>query len=407
MINTMTASTRIYAGGAVAFGGQPAIDDLTAAQYSAVVVWSVHVEPDAGLVLNDTPFVSGGVYKEAQPMGLPARLAQLRKAGIEIVFSVGAGGTSDFTNIGNLLASGSGKQALYDNFDALRQAMVDAGGDIDAVDFDNEDNMDTGVMVAFGQMLGKIGYAHVTLCPYYQSSVWANTFAELNADPGVGFVNAIHLQCYSGGSGNIGSKVVESWQDMIAAKGAAGKCLLVPGLATNQAQPGPWWYEGAAGGSVVKTQGTAMAAGADWSKHLRTENHPTADAALQGAQSWGGATFFFYCNAPVNLGHGKQFDKGDAVFFAGIPQWESEAQCDAYSLSGGCSNIYNPIGACPADLQAQYKTWKGIKTPPQGGFIWLYDSVLDCLLSGCCGGSEQNPATTAKAYRDAIVAGLS
>jgi hypothetical protein len=46
------------------------------------------------------------------------------------------------------------------------------------------------------------------------------------------------------------------------------------------------------------------------------------------------------------------------------------------------------------------------KHPIDGGFIWLYDSVLSCLLAGCCGGTEGNPATTAKDYRQAITNGL-
>jgi hypothetical protein len=45
----MTASTRIYASGAIAFGGQPAINDLLAAAYSTVIVWSIHVDTN-GLV---------------------------------------------------------------------------------------------------------------------------------------------------------------------------------------------------------------------------------------------------------------------------------------------------------------------------------------------------------------------
>jgi len=87
----MTASTRIYASVALAFGGQPAINDLLKAGYSTVIVWSVHVDGTGNLILNDTQFVSGGVYKEAEAMDLPSRLAQLRKAGVEIIFSVGAG----------------------------------------------------------------------------------------------------------------------------------------------------------------------------------------------------------------------------------------------------------------------------------------------------------------------------
>jgi hypothetical protein len=88
----MPASTRIYVSGAFAFGGQPAVDDLLAAGYNTVIVWSVHVAPDGTLILNNTQIVSGGVYQEATPMNLPARLAQLHKAGVEIIFSVGAGG---------------------------------------------------------------------------------------------------------------------------------------------------------------------------------------------------------------------------------------------------------------------------------------------------------------------------
>jgi hypothetical protein len=404
------ASTRIYAGGALAFGGQPAIDDLKAAEYSTVIIWSVHVDSNGDLKLNDTPFVSGGVYKETEPMGLPGTVAQLRGTGVEIVFSVGAGGVEDFTHIAALLNDGvpGPGNALYDNFNALKRAMLAAGGDIDGIDFDNEDNLSSSVMVNFGRMLHNIGYAHVTLCPYYSSQEWTDTLEHLNQAPGVGFVNAIHLQCYSGGGGNVPSDIVQSWQDTIANAGSAGKCVLIPGLATTQASPGPWWYDSAPGKSVVETPSVAMYEQADWSKHLLTENYPDANAALQGAQSRGGATFFFYCNGPLDLGPGKQFRQGDAVFFAGQPWWGSAPQCVAFSLSGGCENIYNPppLGACPSDLEGQYKIWSTIKTPPQGGFIWLYDSVVSCLLSHCCGGTDRDPATTARDYRNAIANGL-
>ena len=407
----MPVSTRIYAGGALGFGGRPAIDDLITAAYSTVIFWSVHVDASGDLSLNDTTIVSGGVYQEAQTMGLPGIVAVLRATGKEIIFSVGAGGVDDFTNIGNLLngqVPGPGNP-LYDNFSALRHAILGSGGDIDAIDYDNEDNPDVSVMVNFGRMLHAVGYAHVTFCPYYGPDPWDSTLKQLNTDPGADFVNAIHLQCYSGGGSNVDPSVIQQWQDLIASAGSAGKTLLIPGLATVQAAPGPWWYNDTIGGSVVTRPGFAMDGRVDWSKYLRTLNYPSASAALQGAQSWGGATFFFYCEAPVDLGPGRQFAAGDAAFFAGTPTWRPAAQCTGYSLSGDCSDIYNPPevgGACPANLQQQYKTWSSITTPPQGGFIWLYDSVVDCILCGCCGGSEQNPATTAQAYRNAIMNGL-
>lgn len=407
----MPVSARIYASGALGFGGQPAVDDLKMAAYSTVIIWSVHVDANADLYLNDTKIVSGGVYREAQTMRLPAKVAALRSFGQEIIFSVGAGGTNDFTNIAKWL---NGQvpppgNPLYDNFNALRRAIQAGGGDIDGIDFDNEDNPDVTVMVNFGRMLYTIGYPHVTFCPYYGPDPWGSTLNQLNQVPGGDFVNAIHLQCYAGGGGNAPASVIQQWQDWIASAGSASKTLLIPGLATLQTAPGPWWYNGEIGGSVVTRPGFAMDGAADWSRHLRTLNYPDPSAALQGAQSWGGATFLFYCQSPVNLGPGKQFAAGDTVFFAGTPTWSSAAQCTGYSLSGECSDIYNPPevgGACPANLQQQYKTWSGIRTPPQGGFIWLYDSTVDCFLCRACGGSEQNPATTAQAYRNAIMNGL-
>jgi hypothetical protein len=393
----MSASTRIYAGGAIAFGGQPAINDLLAAGYSTVIVWSVHVQSDGTLILNNTQIVSGGVYQEAAPMNLPARLAQLRTAGVEIIFSVGAGGTSDFTNIAGLLdgkPAGPGN-ALYDNFQALKQAMVDAGGDIDAIDFDNEDNLDSGVMTNFGITLAKIGYAHVTFCPYMGQTIWFDTMQSLVAAQGSSFVSAIHLQCYSGGSGNLDN--VGAWTSGF--ERAGGDALMIPGLGTTQAPPGPWWDQGAPGRSVKQVPDVAMDEGASWDNYLYTQNFATIDDALQAAQG----SFFFYCREPVVL-NGRSFQTGDAAFFIGSPQWGSAPQCDAYYLGGPCTNPYNrPIGACPSDLQTQYATWG---SAVDGGCIWLYDSVIDCLLSGCCGGSIEEPAGSALAYRQAITNGL-
>lgn len=397
----MTASARIYAGGAIAFGGQPAIVDLLSAAYNTVIVWSVHVTTDGTLILNDTQIVSGGVYKEAWPFNLPSRLAQLRKAGMEIIFSVGAGGTQDFTNIGTLLngkPAGPGS-ALYDNFQALKQAMVAAGGDIDAIDYDNEDNMNSEVMVNFGTTLANIGYAHVTFCPWdYHGDgpTWFDTMKGLVTAQGSDFVSAIHLQVYSGGEGNL-DKVGE-WKSGFNAAG--GKALMIPGLATNQTQPGPWWYKdnNAVGANVLTTPNVAMYEGANWDNYLYTQNFATIDEALQGAQT--AASFFFYCRGPIVLTNGRSFQTGDAVFFTGSPWWGSAPQCDAYYLGGPCSNIYNPIpGACPSDLQQQYAKWG---SSIDGGFIWLYDSLISCLLSGCCGGSIDEPAGTALAYRQAI-----
>ncbi len=395
----MTIETRIYGGGAIAFGGQAAIDDLLAAGYSAVIIWSVHVAADGSLALNDTQIVNDGVYSEALEMDLPPRLAQLRKAGVQIIFSVGAGGVDDFQHIGNLLSNGYNPgNPLYRNFKALREAMISAGGDIDAIDFDNEDDWQASIMVEFGSMLHDVGFASVTFCPYFESQFWTDTYTQLRQKYGKAFVSAIHLQCYSGGRG----QTPNAWGQIIADNG--GGTLLIPGLATNQAGPGPWWHSGKPGSSVVKTTNVAMDGNADWSGLLRRGNYGSANAAMQDTR--GGETFFFFCRGYLDLGPGRQFQPGDAAFFAGVPWWAAAPQCEAYSLSGGCSNTYNQGGACPSDLQSQYASWKKEKNPPDGGFVWLYDSVVNCLLSCCCGGTERTPATTAKRYRQAITNGL-
>jgi hypothetical protein len=397
----MTASTRIYASGAIAFGGQPVINDLLNAGYNTVIVWSVHVAPDGTLFLNDTQIVSGGVYKETTPMNLPARLAQLRKAGVEIIFSVGAGGTCDFSSIATLLnykPVGPGN-VLYDNFKALKQAMVAAGGDIDAIDFDNEDNPDSNVMINFANMLASpgLGYAHVTFCPYTDQQMWFDTMTGLVKSQGPNFVNAIHLQCYSGGNWNLNQ--VGPW--VTGFKNAGGNALMIPGLASNQSSG---WYQCGLGSNVQTVPNVAMYEGANWDNYLYTQNFLTREAAMWKAP--GAASFFFYCRGPLILKNGRSFNPGDAVFFTGKPWWGSAPQADGYYLGGACTNSYNISlgGACPADLQGQYKKWG---STVNGGFIWLYDSIVSCQLSTCCGGSVEQPTATALAYRQAITNGLS
>jgi hypothetical protein len=415
----MSIQSRIYASGAFAFGEQGAVNDFLAAGYSTIIVWSVHVNSSGALILNDTEFVANGVYAEAAPMNLPARLASLYKAGIQIIFSVGAGGTTDFTTIGTLM-NGSVPTAgnpLYDNFKALKDAMVSAGADINAIDFDNEEIISgvnsaemAQIMINFGCMLKNIGYSSVTFCPYFTDSAWTDSYQQLMAINGNGFVSAIHLQCYSGGS----FSNPEDWGSMIATN--KGNTLLIPGLATNQANPGPWWDgdTNQPGGSVVTTDSVAMYGQGDWSGMLRKGNYASADIAMQpynkGGGIYGGETFFFYCDGYLDLGPGKQFQPGDAVFFGGKPWWGSAPQCTGYSLSGGCSDIYNPSptgGACPSNLQQQYATWNKGQYPINGGFIWLYDSIVNCVLSNCCGEQGDTTAQVATAYQQAIVNGLS
>ncbi|HEX9938672.1 MAG TPA: hypothetical protein VGB15_16150 [Longimicrobium sp.] len=434
----MAVSTRIYCGGALAFGGPAVIADLKAAGYDTVIVWSVHVNganPCSGqpgdLILNDTRIVtttSAGnpQYAEATPMNLPIHLASLRQGGkVRIIFSVGSGGVSDWTNIQALMGTGvpTSGNVLYDNFKALKDAMAAVpGGDIDAIDFDNEDNINTEVMVNFGQMLANIGYKSVTLCPYSPpvddwgqqpppedptTQVWIDTLKQLDA-ANPGFVSAIHLQCYSGGSINTTQGYVGKWIGLINAamgSGFDGASLMIPGLAAAQNDTNTHWWNSdpwAQGACVTKQPGVAQYGEGDWSGHLMTVCGTTPDVAMQLAQANGAVTFFFFCNEYVTFG-GRKFFPGDAVFFTGTPRWGGAPQCDGYYRSCGCSDVA-PSG-CPSNLQAQYTTWK--TDAPGGGFIWMYDSILSYLTSGCCGGTPEHPAATATAYREAITNGLS
>ncbi|HET6850771.1 MAG TPA: hypothetical protein VFH46_00535 [Pyrinomonadaceae bacterium] len=397
----MPALTRLYASIALTFGGQPAIRDLIAAKYNSIIIWTVHVDTDGTLFLNNTKIVSRGVYKEAWPMNLPSCVAQLRKAGMEIIFSVGSGETSDFRNIETLLNGKPGTQGniIFDNFLALKNAMVTAGGDIDAIDIDNEDNPKAEVMINFGITMANIKYSHVTFCPAGGQQMWYDTMSGLVKAKGSAFVNAIHLQCYSGGRWNDPAEWKAGFQN------AGGNALMIAGLATNQSSPGPWWNGDtkSPGASIHKVTNVAMSAKANWENYLYTQNFPTIMAAFQGAQT--AASFFFYCRGPLVLSNGRSFNTGDAVFFMGSPTWGTASQCDSYFLGTPCKNIYNNnmTDACPRDVQAQFHSWRA---SIDGGFIWYYDSIISCYLAACCGGSMDQPTTTALAYREAITNAL-
>ena len=58
-------------------------------------------------------------------------------------------------------------------------------------------------------------------------------------------------------------------------------------------------------------------------------------------------------------------------------------------------------GDCPVTITKQFQTWKsdGI----QGGFIWLYDDIVKCAISGVCGSGV---SMSSAAYAAAIAKGL-
>ena len=417
----MTPSTRLYAGVAFAFGGQLALSDVLAAGYNTVIVWTVHVDWDGTLFLNDTKIVSKGVYKEDQPMNLPARLAVLHKAGVEIIFSVGSGGgVHDFTSLSKLLSTGPGGpgNVIYDNFKALKKAMTDAGGDIDAIDFDNEDYMfsptppsPSDVMVNFGLTLYEADYKHVTLCPYTDNDVWYATMRGLVDAKGSDFVSAIHLQCYDGGAENFKQDNLDAWTKGF--KDAGGNAKMIAGLAMVQPSAGPWWYvppyppdaPGRPGDNVVKAGNTNVNWSANLKDYLYTQNFASPMAALEKATT--ASNFFVYYRQSVTLDDGRTLVPGDTLFYRGTPVWvPGDARCDTFYLAGTCKDIYNldRPGACPDKVQALFKQLARV----DGGFIWFYDAMISCVLANWvnCDAPPHLSAASALAYREAISKGL-
>lgn len=103
-------------------------------------------------------------------------------------------------HIQDLVASpGTGSSTnLYRNFAALKTAWG-----LDAVNNDDESIYDVSSTVAFGRMLGNIGYKY-TIAPYTNSGFWSSVKSQLNSglsEPNL-LMDRVYLQCYDGGAGN-------------------------------------------------------------------------------------------------------------------------------------------------------------------------------------------------------------
>ncbi|KKY38371.1 putative coagulation factor 5 8 type domain-containing protein [Diaporthe ampelina] len=115
-------------------------------------------------------------------------------------------------HIKELVASpGTGSSTrLYRNFAALKEAWG-----LDAVNNDDESIYDVDSTVAFGRMLGDIGYKY-TISPYINFNFWESVLAQLNSDLAEPdrLLDRIYLQCYDGGDLNDPA----SWQVMLSMK---------------------------------------------------------------------------------------------------------------------------------------------------------------------------------------------
>lgn len=195
-----TPRAGIYGGGPL-WQNPQAIPALQASGFTTLMAWAIHVDNSSGsvgdLAFNDVALVTSGQYSGPQQL-LALNGIKDNSTIDQVLFSVGSGGTSDFGNIASIIGNyGTGPGTpLHESFSALRTTFPV----IDGIDFDDEDDLDAGTIVAFGKMLIDIGFG-ITFCPYWNTPVWMESLQQL-WDYKEGSVLGINLQCYSGGSGN-------------------------------------------------------------------------------------------------------------------------------------------------------------------------------------------------------------
>lgn len=181
--------------------------------FTTVILWTLHVDADGTLVYNDTVIVQDGVFA-ATFLYLPDLVNQLTAAGSSVqnvVFCIGSGGVSDFTNIQALLATDAGKLTLSRNFHALSSALPISG-----YDFDDEDLYDAGTLATLSELLCANNQMIITYCPYALQDTWNQavqnvyTWDQAQNPPLGQSVQWWNLQCYSGGAGNDPAQWVKS-----------------------------------------------------------------------------------------------------------------------------------------------------------------------------------------------------
>ena len=199
--SAQTGYTGIFGGGPFYKNAAPNITEIENSGFTEAIVWSVEVNSVGDLNFNgEFPLTSNGVYigNQTHP-DFPGNMAQLKQGTVKrITFSVGSSNYGDWEDITALVeAQGTGPNSiLYKDFQALKAAIPA----LDAIDFDDENSYNTPTTIAFGVMLGELGY-HVVPDPFTNNGYWINVVAQINSQlPGT--VDGVHLQAYAGGAGN-------------------------------------------------------------------------------------------------------------------------------------------------------------------------------------------------------------
>lgn len=196
-----TGFTGVFGGGPFYINAANNIAEIQNSGFTEAIIWNIEVKTNGDLNFNgEFPIVSNGVYigDQTHP-DFPGNMALLKQGTIQrITFSIGSSNFGDWQDIKALVNSqGTGMDSiLYKNFAALKAAIPA----LDALDFDDENSFDAASTVAFGVMLGRLGYK-VNPDAFNNSNYWQNVVARINNQlPGT--VDGVHLQAYAGGSGN-------------------------------------------------------------------------------------------------------------------------------------------------------------------------------------------------------------
>lgn len=196
-----TGFTGIFGGGPFYKNAANNIAEIEHSGFTEAIVWSVEVNSAGDLNFNgEFPLTSGGVYIGDQTHSdFASNMALLKQGTVKrVTFSVGSSNIGDWQDITALVKSqGTGTNSiLYKDFAALKTAIPA----LDAIDFDDENSFNSPTTIAFGVMLGQLGYK-VNPDAFDNSSYWTNLVAQINTQlPGTS--DGVHLQAYAGGSGN-------------------------------------------------------------------------------------------------------------------------------------------------------------------------------------------------------------
>ncbi|WP_133407588.1 hypothetical protein [Parashewanella tropica] len=201
------ASSAVFAGGPVYKERETSINELKKSGFDTLIIWTIHIHKDGSLNINEEfPIIENGNYiGDNDYPNFRRDVASLKKGNSHIKrieFGLSAAGSPTYHNIKVLLKCKKSqdcdikKNILYRNFMALKKAFPD----VDALNNDDESELDLQSSVKFHRMLAYIGFKS-TIVPYSDPDYWNQLIKKVNAK----YPNAldrIYLQGYSGGSGN-------------------------------------------------------------------------------------------------------------------------------------------------------------------------------------------------------------